>query len=146
MKNKDLYYALIAASVLGIISQTFELFSELINSILITGSIGLLTVIYITDLICVKKEIQKKNSYKFWKYFNLVSQNDAPSKISSYSTPYGTTYRYIPPIGVSSAKFNSKYLELKEYTKADDVDIKYDKGEIVIDLFHAKDADIEELI
>jgi SNF family Na+-dependent transporter len=80
MKSKDYYYALIAISALGIMSQTFELFSDTINRILIAGGICVLAVFYLLELKNAREEYRKKKSYKFWKYFNLVSQDSAPVK------------------------------------------------------------------
>ncbi len=145
MKSKDYYYALIALSALGIMSQTFELFSDTINRILIAGGIAALAVFYLLELKNAREEYRKKKSYKFWKYFNLVSQDAAPVKKHETEKEYGSSYCYEPPAGVSSEKFKSKKLELVEYTNADDINIKYSSGYIVIDIYHSKNADIKHL-
>ncbi len=145
MKSKDYYYALIAISALGVMSQTFELFNEQINRLLIAGGIVALAVFYLFELKNVREEGKKKKSYKFWRYFNLVNQDLAPEQKSKKSTPFGTSYTYIPPIGISSQRFNNKKMEIIEHTKADNVDINYNKGDIIIDLYHPKDADINHL-
>lgn len=145
MKNKDYYYALIAVSALGVMSQTFELFNDYINRILIAGGIAALAVFYLFELKNVRKEHRKKKSYKFWKYFNLVSQDSAPIKKCETVREYGSSYSYEPPVGISSEKFKSKRLELLEYTNADDINIKYNNGNIVIDVYHSKEANIKHL-
>ena len=133
MKNKDIYSGLTALFFIGVIGYIFDVLGRLES------------FIYIKDRKNAKIEKERKETYKFWKYFNLVSQDQAPVKKSKSTVPHGTSYRYEPPIGVGSNKFNGKNLELKEYTKADNVSIKYDNGDIVIDLYHAKDADINNL-
>lgn len=145
MKSKDYYYALIAISALGIMSQTFELFNNTVNQMLITGGIVALVVFYLLELKNAREEYKKKNSYKFWKYFNLVSRDLAPIKKQQYQKEYGSSYCYEAPAGVSSEKFKSKKLELIEYTNADDINIKYSNGHIIIDVYHSKNSNIKHL-
>ncbi|NMC55868.1 MAG: hypothetical protein GYA50_01425 [Eubacteriaceae bacterium] len=75
----------------------------------------------------------------------MVSQDSAPVKKHETVKEYGSSYYYEPPIGVSSERFRNKKLELLEYTNADDINIKYSKGNIVIDLYYKKNADIKHL-
>lgn len=145
MKSKDYFYALIAISALGIIGHTFELFNNFVSKILIAGGISLLAVFYLIEFKNAREEYKKKKSYKFWKHFSLVSCDEAPEKKYETTKNYGSSYAYIPPAGVSSEKFKSKKLELKEFIKADDIVIKYSKGDIIIDVYHKKNADINHL-
>ncbi|NMC55867.1 MAG: hypothetical protein GYA50_01420 [Eubacteriaceae bacterium] len=62
MKSKDYYYALIAISALGVMSQTFDLFNEYINRVLIAGGIAALAVFYLFELKNVRKEHKKRRA------------------------------------------------------------------------------------